>query len=207
MNHTLNEAVGTAFPLLAMPPTGTLQAPTAAGTRYLASRNGLCRETWLPWIRVCELVAPSALVLPYGEVPDAVEFRCGPIPNQLLHQALVHARHALPLETAGAFLWSAATDGWRYAMRRALSASGEHVAYEEVRPQPGEHLVVDVHSHGGHSAYFSEQDDLDDAGAMKVSLVLGNVDCLRPSSRMRLCMAGVVRTAYLRNDGRLAVLP
>ena len=44
------------------------------------------------------------------------------------------------------------------------------------------------------------------AGAMKVCLVIGNLDQLRPSSHMRLCMAGVVRPAYLRADGRLAVL-
>ncbi|HEX2543447.1 MAG TPA: PRTRC system protein A [Ramlibacter sp.] len=204
---SLDAAVQTAFPVLAVPASGALCAPAACGTRYLVGRDGVSRETWLPWIRVCELVAPSALTLPYGRVQDAVEFRCGPIPDRVLREFMHHAKKALPNEMAGALLWNASDDSWRYLTRPSCEASGAHVRYQEVRPQPGEHLVVDLHSHGLHSAFFSEEDDADDAGAMKVSLVLGNVDQLRPTSRMRLCMASVVRTAYLRADGRLAVLP
>jgi PRTRC genetic system protein A len=74
-----------------------------------------------------------------------------------------------------------------------------------VRAGDGEHIVVDVHSHGLHTAFFSAEDDADDAGAMKVSLVLGNLDQERPTSKMRLCMAGLVRPAYLNGDGRLGV--
>ena len=205
--NTINAAVHAAFPLVAVPASGPLPAPQTCGTRYLVGRDGLSRELSLPWIRVCELVAPSALALPYGRVQDAVEFCCGPVPDRVLREFTYHARKALPDELAGALLWNGRTDSWRYLGRPTRAASGAHVSYEEVRPQQDEHLVVDLHSHGCHSAFFSTEDDRDDAGAMKVCLVIGNVDQLRPSSHMRLCMAGVVRPAYLRADGRLAVLP
>lgn len=205
--NTIDAAVNTAFPLVPVPASGPLPAPQACGTRYLVGRDGLSRELSLPWIRVCELVAPSALSLPYGRVQDAVEFRCGPVPERVLREFTHHARKALPREFAGAFLWNEHTDSWRFLERPTRAASNDHVSYEEVRPQQHEHLVVDLHSHGCHSAFFSSEDDRDDAGAMKVCLVIGNVDQLRPSSHMRLCMAGVVRAAYLRADGRLAVLP
>ena len=202
----INDAVRSAFPVLAVPAAGPVPIATACGTRYLVGHDGVSRELTLPWIRVCELVAPSALALPFGRVEDAVEFRCGPLPDRVLREFTHHAQRALPHEMAGAFLWNSRADSWRFLARPTRSADDSHVHYLEVRPQQDEHLVIDAHSHGGHSAFFSEVDDADDAGAMKVCLVLGNVDQLRPTSRMRLCMAGVVRTAYLNAEGRLAVL-
>ncbi len=63
-----------------------------------------------------------------------------------------------------------------------------------------------MHSHGAHDAFFSELDDKDDAGAMKISLVLGNIDRDMPSSKMRLCMAGhTIQPAYLGADGTIGV--
>ena len=204
--NTIDAALHAAFPIVAVPASGPLPLPQASGTRYLVGRHGLSRELSLPWIRVCELVAPSALTLPYGQVDDAVEFRCGPVPERVLREFTYHARRALPHEAAGVLLWNDRADSWRYLERPTRDASAAHVVYEEVRPQQDEHLVVDLHSHGCHSAFFSSEDDQDDAGAMKVCLVIGNVDQLRPTSHLRLCMAGVVRPAYLRADGRLAVL-
>jgi len=204
--NTIHAAVQAAFPVVPVPACGPLPPAQACGIRYLVGRDGLSRELSLPWIRVCELVAPSALALPYGRLEDAVEFRCGPVPDRVLREFTYHARKALPHEIAGALLWNGRSDSWRYLERPTRTSSEAHVRYEEVRPQQDEHLVVDLHSHGCHSAFFSSEDDRDDAGAMKVCLVIGNLDQLRPSSHMRLCMAGVVRPAYLRADGRLAVL-
>lgn len=202
----IDEALLTAFPLLAASTSGEQQPAAACGTRYLVGRHGVSREITLPWIRVRHLIAPSALPLPYGVVDNAVEFRCGRLPGAVLRQFVEDAKQAQPLEGAGVFLWNELDDTWRYARRDATSASGDHINYNEVRPREGEHLVVDVHSHGLHPAFFSAEDNADDAGAMKVSLVLGNLDQERPTSKMRLCMAGIVQPAYLNGDGRLGVL-
>lgn len=204
--NMMDEALLKAFPLLPAPTSGAQQPADAFGTRYLVGRHGVSREINLPWIRVCQLIAPAVLRLPYGEVADAVEFRCGPVPGTVLREFVADAKRAQPLEVAGAFLWNEADDTWRYARRETKSSSSAHVEYEEVRADDGEHLVVDVHSHGRHSAFFSAEDDADDAGAMKVSLVLGNLDQERPTSKMRLCMAGTIQPAYLNSDGRLGVL-
>lgn len=202
----MDEAVLKAFPLLPASASGKQQPAHAYGTRYLVGRHGVSREITLPWIRACQLVAPSALDLPYGVVVDAVEFCCSPIPATLVREFVADAKQAQPLEIAAVFLWNEADDSWRYARREATTSSGDHINYEEVRPGDGEHLVVDVHSHGVHAAFFSMEDDADDAGAMKVSLVLGNLDQERPTSKMRLCMAGLVQPAFLSSDGRMGVL-
>ena len=201
----MDEALLKAFPLLAVPVGGLQQAAADYGTRYLVGRHGLSREINLPWVRVCHLIAPSALPLPYGVVANAVEFRCGPVPLEVIRQFVAHAKQEQPLEVAGVFLWNEAHAGWRYARRTPLSVSEVYLEYREVRPAQGEHIVVDAHSHGRQNAFFSAQDDADDAGGMKLSLVLGNLDQERPSSRMRLCMAGLVETAFLDGDGRLRV--
>ena len=207
--HSMNkmdEALLQAFPLLAASTAGEQEPAAAFGTRYLVGREGVSREITLPWIRVRQLIAPSALPLPYGQLGNAVEFRCGPLPSAMLRAFVADAKQAQLLEIAGVFLWNETDGSWRYARRESKSASTAHVAYDEVRPAQGEHLVVDVHSHGLHAAFFSAADDIDDAGSMKVSLVLGNLDRERPSTKMRLCMAGTMQPAYLDGQGRLGVI-
>lgn len=202
----MDQAILTSFPLLPVPTSSTLSAATSHGMRYLVGRLGVLREINLPWIRVIHSVANSILPLPYGMVDETVEFKCGRMPSDLIKSFVQDARAAFPNEAAAAFVWNENTGQWRYARREGVRVSSAHISYIEVRLAEGEHLVVDVHSHGGHPAFFSEEDDRDDAGAMKVSLVLGNLDQERPTSKMRLCMAGhVIQPAFLGADGTLGV--
>lgn len=188
----MDTAVRLAFPLLAVPRAEPLPPATSNGTRYLVASDGLWREISLPWVSVRHCVALSALRLPYGQTAAEVDVRCGPIPPGVIRQFVTEARAASPREIAGAFFWHECTGLWRYERRHAFSDSGDHVHYQEVRPREDEHLVVDVHSHGLHAAFFSAEDDADDAGSMKFGLVLGNLDQAVPSSVMRLSMAGLV---------------
>lgn len=201
----MDEAIQKAFPLLAVPVSGEVPAAQANGVRYLVANTGIWREINLPWVRVCHQVGDTTCTLPYGPLREAVEFRCGAIPQAVIREFVSEAKTASPLESAGVFLWNESAGQWRYQTRNTRSVSGEHIEYDEVTPQDGEHIVVDVHSHGLHAAFFSSEDDRDDAGAMKVSLVLGNLDTEMPSSRMRLCMAGRVQRAYLNGRGELGV--
>ena len=202
----MDEAIQKAFPLLAVPASGNLPPAQNSGMRYLVANTGIWREINLPWVRVCHPVAQTPFALPYGPLEDAVEFRCGAIPQSVIREFIRDAKAASPLEVAGVFLWNEVTGDWRYQGRYAQSVSGAHIDYDEVSPREGEHIVVDVHSHGQHGAFFSSQDDKDDAGAMKVSLVLGNLEQEVPSSQMRLCMAGqIFEPAYLNGHGQLGV--
>ena len=202
----MDMAIQAAFPLLAVPRCGDVSPAASCGTRYLVASDGIWREITLPWIRVRHHIAAAALQLPYGSMQQLVDVRCGGIPREVIREFVSHAREACPQEVAGVFLWHEPTDTWRYQQRKATSSGTAHVNFEEVRPLDGEHLVIDVHSHGRHPAFFSSEDNADDAGAMKFSLVLGNLDNVHPTSSMRLCMAGLVMNEVrLDDDGLLEV--
>lgn len=206
MDTQMDNAILQTFPLLAVPASGSIEAAPSNGMRYLVGRTGMWREITLPWIRVRHQVSESAFQLPYGPANDVVEFRCGPIPLHVIREFTANARAASPDELAGVFLWHEETGAWRYEKRHGVYVSSNYVSYREVVPRDGEHIVVDAHSHGLHPAFFSSQDDEDDRGSMKLSLVVGNLDRETPSSLMRLCMAGhIVNTAYLDADGRPGV--
>lgn len=198
-------AILSAFPLHAVPPGGDCQAATESGTRYLAAANGLWREINLPWVRVVHMLAPSVLRLPYGDLASSVEVRCGPVPVELVREFNTWARDAAPTEIAAAIIWNEVSGDWRLAMRHARSAGTAHVQFDEVSLVDGEHLVIDVHSHGHHQAFFSAEDNADDYGAMKFSLVVGSFNNQQPTSQMRLCMAGICLPAHVAADGELRI--
>jgi PRTRC genetic system protein A len=72
--------------------------------------------------------------------------------------------------------------------------------------EEGEFLVLDLHSHGKFDAYFSERDDADDAGSMKFSGVIGNLNTGTPTTVMRLNLLGKTWAATMAADGTLEVL-
>jgi PRTRC genetic system protein A len=200
---TVDDAILQAFPLLATPVSGQLPDAKQDGMRFAAAKDGVWREITLPWIRVRHRISETGVAMPYGELQPAIDFRCGAVPIDLVRQFAADARSALPNEIAAAFIWNSATDGWRYARRAATFASADRIEYREIRLEDEEQLVVDVHSHGNHPASFSSTDDVDDHGTMKVCLVLGNLDLERPSSAMRLCMAGWVTPIRMGANGEM----
>jgi PRTRC genetic system protein A len=205
----MDEAILNAFPLLAMPRTGDIPAATQAGMRYLVGNNGLWREVNLPWIRLVSPIVTchGGIQPPYGEVETICDIKCSPVPMEMIRRFGHEARQASPTEIAGALIWNETDNSWRYARRNARSSSGAHIVYDEVKLLDGEHLVVDMHSHGEFAAYFSKEDDLDDDGTMRFSLVIGSLGDQRVSSALRLCMAGLLLRASIDEVGHLEVLP
>ena len=205
--NNMDKAILEAFPLVATPIAEPLQARDDSGIRFLASRQALMREISLPWIRLVHPVAQCAegFRLPYGEVHQSASVLCSSVPAALIRQFVADARAALPNEVAAALIWNSESDAWRYEVRKSLRANASFVAFEEVRLVDDEHLVLDLHSHGLHAAYFSSVDDQDDSGAMKFSAVLGNLDRDTPSSAIRLCMAGLYLQASINKAGELEV--
>jgi PRTRC genetic system protein A len=191
--NNMDKAILNAFPLVAVPTSEPLPGHTQCGTRYLVGKAGLMREITLPWIRLVHSVATcdADITLPYGTVGSSAELWCSEVPAELI---------------AAALIWNSTLNEWRYAIRRSLRATPGYVSFEEVRLGDDEHLVVDIHSHGMHRAYFSSTDDEDDYGAMKFSVVLGNLDKPTPSSAIRLCMAGRYFPASINELGVLGVV-
>lgn len=179
------------------------------GVRYRVARDGLWREVDLPWLFARQRIAPvrTGVPMPFGPLEATVEFRCNPVPLAVVDDYRALALAAWPNEHAGALVWNEKTGQWRVKERRALSADRYHIRYAEVDTEPGEHLVVDVHSHGAAGAFFSAQDDLDDCAAMKVAMVIGS---LMPGTRatehdQRLCLLGAMIPMVWRVDKQAGV--
>lgn len=201
----VDQAILTTFPLLAVGRSAGCEPATESGIRYLAASDGLWREVNLPWIRVLHPLATTILPLPYGQLQMVVDVKCGPVPVELIRDFNTMARAAAPREIAAALIWNEATEMWRLAERPAISSSAEDIHYREVDLHAGDHLVVDMHSHGHYPAFFSGEDDRDDAGTMRFSLVVGSFNNEQPSAKMRLCMAGITLPAQVR-DGQLHIV-
>lgn len=203
---SFDQAILETFPLAAVGPRGGVEDAPGSGIRYLAASDGLWREVALPWIRVRHMVAPTLLPLPYGSMQADVELRCGPLDLGLVRDFNRMARAAAPAEVAAAIVWNEHSGAWRLEPRKARSSSASHVDYDEVALDDGDHMVVDLHSHGHYPAFFSGQDDKDDHGSMKFSLVVGDFNKDQPSSAMRLCMAGLMAPARIAADGQLVII-
>lgn len=194
------------FPTVIAPREGLLAPADKAGTRYVTANDGLWREVTLPWIRVVHQIAVSDFKLPYGSVKEEVDIKFEAIPRVLRQQFYRDALAAMPNEMAAAMIWNSESGAWRYEMRPALEATPVHIDYQEVILGRGEHLVLDLHSHGSLDAFFSAEDDADDAGSMKFSGVIGSLKEDEPSSVMRLSMLGKTWNASFASNGKLEVI-
>ena len=172
----LDEAILKSFPLLVAPLDAVIPSAESAGVRYVVGKNGLWRDIKKSWLNAITPVAITATaVIPYGVVTQKVEFLCPMPPQKLWREFADLAKAMLPNEVAAAMVWHTTVGTWRMAARTTILARSDYVEYAEVELQEGEELVVDIHSHGEHPAYFSATDDRDDYGSIKVSAVFGRV--------------------------------
>jgi PRTRC genetic system protein A len=184
------------FPLLAMPRFGTFERLGHNGHRFVTGNDGVCLEVCRPWLylRKIAMKNESGLALPYGVVSEAFDLICGPIPRELLTQFARQAKRAGEIETAAWITWHERTRAFAYRSLHERMASPDRVDVSRPELEDGEHLVVDLHSHGYSSAFFSPTDDKDDRGEVKFSVVLGCCHRERPESfevEARLCVLGM----------------
>ena len=181
------------FPLIAAPHGGQLAKPQGDGTRYIVAKDGLYWELQTPWLYT---VQPAGLPLgmfgingrqtPYGELAAVVEMNVSNPPKQLWAEFLEHARAAMPNEAAALLVWNRMEGTWRLALRSATAASAVRIEYVNPQLADDEIAVIDVHSHGDLPAFFSQEDNADDAGGIKLSVVFGHIGKERPEIVSRL---------------------
>ena len=208
MDFDSDGATLAAFPLaVASKKEGISKFQATNGTRFVATAGGVMREIVLPWVAVRHFAAFAVIDLPYGQLPTEVVFKCSPVPRLLWKQFRNDAVANLPNEMAAAMVWNEETESWRYALRESKSASPTHVRYdgEGLVLQDGEHIVVDLHSHGALPAFFSQEDNADDKYTMRLSGVLGHVETNQPSFVLRLNMPSVSWPALIGRDGEFEV--
>ena len=157
--------------------------------RFLAAGDGLWVDVENAWLHARVPIATSVIPLPFGMVETILRFKCGKLPKTLLAEFIQMAKQATPKETAAIITWRRDTDAFDL-IPVTIDAGTAHVHYERPRLADGEYLVADLHSHGAYPAGFSAQDDEDDNGAVKVSVVVGRCDTETPDICLRLCLLG-----------------
>lgn len=142
---------------LVMAPTFASFAPLdAPGKRLVAAADGLYLEAKSPALHW--LLRLNATPMPYGRVTPFLRLTNGPIRRAMLLRITDQAMAASPNEIA--FGIEADGPGYRLTVPDTHSASPGHVSYQDAFHP--DHLVLDVHSHGEGSAYFSGTDDASD---------------------------------------------
>ena len=182
-------------PLIAMPRYTNFPPLDRTGHRYIVAQDGLYLEVHRPWLDLVTLVAPSDAPLPYGDIvdDDVVDFK---FTDAELEQAVREftrlARAALPNECAAWGIWNEHSAALEFWPLQPLQASPGAVSYARPRLPEGLHLAIDFHSHAAAPAFFSPTDDHDDAGAVKLAVVVGELDTPAPDGAAHLCALGHV---------------
>lgn len=168
--NMLDQFISTQFPVKPVL-NSSYEKLAAPGTRFLVSANGIMREEKRDWgyFRV-PFITSENRKLPFASLDDAVEI-CA-VPHMLFIQFAEHALICLPNECAAGFIFNRLDQTWRIEFYTANVATSSEVDFDIPSLCINEVLVVDIHSHGYHPAYFSSKDNKDDKAGVKVAAVL-----------------------------------
>lgn len=191
----LDVALVRAAPVAVVPTYCAFQPLTENGHRFLLARGGLYLEVRRPWLYLVHRLAEQPHVhVPYGDIATTVDFTFGRLGSALpqLQQFAQQAREHSPLETAASVVWRADTGQWDLRIPEVIGeATASHIRYRQVDLAEHESLVIDLHSHGAMGAFFSDTDDADDQGAVKIAGVYGCLETAAPTLLFRLCVLGL----------------
>lgn len=187
-------------PALMVPRHGELPPMEKSGHRYLVAEDGLWLEVKRPWLHArIELGAAIGVdagfhQMPFGQLERSIAYAFEQEHlTDLQNRFLVDAKSAMPNEFAAWGVYDAATGELRYQPLIAIEASAGGITFHRPQLGPDEHLALDLHSHGATDAFFSTTDDEDDAGEVKLSVVVGRLSA-EPMWATRLCLLGLFIT-------------
>lgn len=155
---------------------------TEPGSRLLLTCDGLLLEACNGVFHSVQMLAEldSAIRLPYGHVPCAIttlDAAAAHALGDLVHEFTQTARRVLPLESI--MLVVKAPEQPLRCIYPNRGATAIRVNYDLTDVKPGESIILDIHSHGVSSAFFSPEDNADDRafrGDLKSCYVVGNLD-------------------------------
>ena len=181
------------FPTVMAPRFTDMEPMTETGERFILTADKLLFEVSRPWLHAVRAISHSfERTTPYGPgLEQCITLRCDPMPKGVLEVFIEQSRQAFPKETAAWVTWDETTKEFTYVPLNICSSSTAHVKVERPILKSTEHLVLDIHSHGAHSASFSEQDDRDDRDQLCISAVLSLQNFHSPTLVARLSMLGV----------------
>jgi len=191
----LDMALLAAAPIAAVPRHAPFHPLQENGHRFLLAADGLHLEVRRPWLHfIHRLAEQTAVAIPYGEVEKTCLLDFKSIGSALpqMKEFATKARADAPIEAAASLLWNHRERTWRIAYPEIIGeASASMIQYAQVEVGPDESLALDIHSHGHAGAFFSDTDDTDDRGAVKISAVFGNLDSDKPTCAFRLSVLGL----------------
>ncbi|MFC3111269.1 PRTRC system protein A [Undibacterium arcticum] len=194
MLNPIDTALQSVSPTLMVPKFQELESLQSNGHRFLVAADGMWLEARRPWLYMrWPLVQQTKVAMPYGVVEKALQVR--PAAQSLLLDFVQFAKQQCPLECAAWIVWNERTDEWKLVKLAPKVARNDYVAFDRPALEEGEHLIVDIHSHGRIGAFFSSTDDKDDRGEFKVAAVFGCLDG-DVQAKFRLC-------ANVRNPAKL----
>lgn len=169
-----------ATPLLMMPRFGTLPPLPPMGKRYVAATDGLYLQARSRALEVTLRYAPSPS-LPFGSLTESVHLPGGPIPRALFEELARQAAAHAPLEWAARVHWNSEAGHYEWTSPKTLKQSCASISYENADAAE-DRLILDIHSHGHLSAFFSAADDASDNAGLYFASVLGH--CHDPANMM-----------------------
>lgn len=196
-NLSLDAALFDSAPTVAVPKHAAFAALQDVGHRFLMTADGVFIEVRRPWLHVIQQLSKygdAGPRPPYGTIEPKIELAFGRLSAALPHMRAFaeEARNALPNEHAAWIVWNHDAQTLEYVALHTSSASPNAITYDRPALRDGESLAIDLHSHGADAAFFSEQDNADDVGEVKVSAVFGGLgDGGTPSVAFRLCVLGM----------------
>jgi PRTRC genetic system protein A len=160
---------------LVLPDDGQLPDIPDCLYAYILAGNGLFIRANRPGLNVLIPVHNFAVHgLPALTPSVKLDFR---LPKQFLAAALQLARERLPLEV---LCWFSFRQQWEMKVPAQVARQGSVVPLDNHDPE-GTNALIDLHSHGTLSPFFSHADNRDEQG-FRIYAVLGNVDktpCIR----------------------------
>jgi PRTRC genetic system protein A len=192
--NNLDTMIQNLTPTVMVPKHEPLQYLSDHGHRFLMAADGVWMESKAPWGHV---VFPVRIIpevsFPYGKVDANMEINTPnrKIPADLVRLFVDKARETPDKEVAAWVIYESNFKTMRLQMLEYNSASGSHIEYVCPDLADDESVMMDIHSHANHPAYFSPTDDTDDKGAFRIAVVVGNLNKPQVSVVARLCMYGM----------------
>lgn len=178
-------------PTLMQPLHGeALPKPEMGKHRFVIASDGVYVEAINPVLEVRLPVAKSTIKLPYGEIGAVgIHLIQGQIPKRILQDVCEKAFLCGKYEWAGLVVWDKIRLEYALYEPEVISLGVGHISYRNVLPDDYE-LVMDLHSHGSMSAFFSRTDDKSDLGGFYIAGVVGNCDSDEPTFATRIVVNG-----------------
>ena len=178
-------------PALMQPLFGKPLPPPESGKhRFVCGQDGLYIEAQNEVIGVRNNVAESSIKLPYGTVHQTgIHLKQGRIPKRILDSMVEKAKQHSPKEWAGLVVWDRHQERYSLYEPTVIVAGVGHISYQNILPNEFV-LVMDVHSHGILSAFFSETDNQSDRAGFYIAGVIGSCLLEAPMMASRLVLNG-----------------